>query len=152
MLIAAHSISGGVVGEAIGNPFLAILFGFVSHFLLDLIPHFDTTDDGKLTKRQLILIGIDGSIGLAIIVYLLMGYTIDPVSFLAGAFGAIIPDLFDNVKLWEVSFRKSKFGEPFHAFHELVHSNLNINHWKLGAFTQILVILISIFLYLQYVV
>ena len=152
MLIAAHSIAGGVVGEAIGHPIAALFVGFILHFLLDAIPHFDTTDDGKLTKRQLIFIGIDGSIGLAIVIYLLLGHSIDQISFIAGAIGSLIPDFLDNVKLWEEKFRSSRFGGSFHKFHELIHINISKNYWKLGIFTQMLVVAISIFLYLQFVV
>ena len=153
MLIAAHSIVGGVVGEAIGHPIAALLLGFILHFVLDAIPHFDTTDGGKLTKRQLIFIGVDGSLGLVIIIYLLLGHSIDPVSFIAGSFGSLIPDLLDNVKFWEKKFRVSKYGSKFHAFHgsmEIIR--LGWKHWKLGVFTQVLVVLISIVIYLKFIV
>ena len=38
MLLASHIIVSGLLGAATKNYFLAAVFGFVSHYILDFIP------------------------------------------------------------------------------------------------------------------
>jgi len=147
MLIAAHSISAGVVGEVIRNPILAFLLGFVLHFVLDAIPHFDTTDDGKFTKRQAVLLAIDGIIGLVFLVYLYMNSSFR-LSFMAGVFGGLLPDILDNVPWWEEKFRSSKFGSVFHSFHDKIQS-IKLKP-ILGISIQYIIIIISICIFLTF--
>ncbi len=35
-----HALTGAVIGLTVVNPWLAIPFAFLSHFILDVIPHF----------------------------------------------------------------------------------------------------------------
>jgi len=39
MIAAAHIITGGVIGTAVSNPWLAIPLAVVSHYVLDFVPH-----------------------------------------------------------------------------------------------------------------
>lgn len=41
MVLATHLITGAALGQVVGNPVLALFSGFLSHFLLDAIPHWD---------------------------------------------------------------------------------------------------------------
>ena len=41
MLLLAHVVTGAVIGETIKNPILVSLFAFVSHFILDAVPHWN---------------------------------------------------------------------------------------------------------------
>lgn len=145
MLLAVHSVSAGVAGEVIGNPIFAFLLGFLLHFVLDAIPHFDTTDEGKFTKRQICLLAVDGAIGAAILIYLLI-YSSHHLAFVAGVFGGLLPDLLDNIPWWEDRFRSSWFGKKFHQFHDYIQSV------KLkpifGILVQYLIIIISICVFL----
>lgn len=117
MLLGAHLIAGATAGEAINNPYLAFAAGIILHFILDAIPHFDTTDEHKLTVRQIVLIAIDGIIGFAILIFCYHDFSIHKMSYLIGALGGILPDLFDNVPFWNEQFQKSKFGKRFHRVH-----------------------------------
>lgn len=40
MTAVNHIATGALIGTAIGNPWLALPVAFVSHFMLDAIPHF----------------------------------------------------------------------------------------------------------------
>jgi hypothetical protein len=42
MTLTTHATLGAVIGRATGNPVLAFIFGFISHFLIDMVPHGDT--------------------------------------------------------------------------------------------------------------
>jgi hypothetical protein len=122
MLFSTHAMVAGAVGKYLGNPVLAFLLGIVLHLVLDSIPHYDTTDDGKLTKRQLALVGFD-----IIVFILLVIFVVKPMFSLSnpfwwGAFGGVLPDLFDCVPFWNKSFRRTKFGKKFHRFHDKIQS------------------------------
>lgn len=120
MLIAVHSVAGGIVGESLGNPVLAFLAGFVLHFILDAIPHEYEHDDKKMSVLDISLLIID--IIITVIVwrkYFGAGLNLQS-SFFWGALGGIFPDLLDNIPILKLYFRKTKFGKVFHNFHENV--------------------------------
>ncbi|MBU0646324.1 hypothetical protein KJ611_02500 [Patescibacteria group bacterium] len=54
MTITTHAAIGAVIGRISGNPILAFLFGFFSHFIVDMIPHGDTglSDNFRVFKRK----------------------------------------------------------------------------------------------------
>jgi len=122
MLFGPHLLTGAVAGEYIDNPYLAFAAGIILHFIVDAIPHFDTTDEGKLTFRQITLIVVEGIIGFTVLYFCYQNFSIHKISFLAGAFGGIFPDLLDNVPFWEKSFQKTAFGRAFHNLHSRVQS------------------------------
>lgn len=147
MLLGSHLLTGAAVGEAVGNPFLAFLLGFILHFVIDAIPHFDPADDNKLTFRQILLVAVEGSIGIAILIYCYLNFSSNKAGFLAGAFGSILPDLMDNVPFWDKSFQKTRFGKAFHNFHNRLQlTKLNP---VLGLSVQLITV-ISGFLLLRY--
>lgn len=117
MLLGAHLIVGAVAGEYVNNPFLAFAAGIILHFILDAIPHYDTTDEGKITKRQMVLIAIDGIISLVILYYCFSNLSTHQLSFVTGSFGGILPDILDNVFWWQKKFRSTKFGKAFNKLH-----------------------------------
>ena len=120
MLIASHSLVSGYVGEKLGNPFLAFLVGIMLHFILDAIPHYDTTDKGKMTLRQILLIVVDGLIGFWIVCLYCSKMGLN-YSFIAGVIGGLLPDIFDNSPLWSKKFRNTKHGHKLHQLHQAMH-------------------------------
>ena len=141
MLFASHAILAGTIGSKINSPMPAFLVGVILHFILDAMPHYDTTDGGKFTFRQNALIGADLIIFAIIILWL------RPTShaFWWGALGGILPDILDYCPIWKKKLRGTGFGKFFHKLHEGVH-------WHsagpfLGIMAQIAVIIISIYLY-----
>lgn len=141
MLIAAHAIAAGTVGTYISNPILAFLLGIILHFVLDFVPHYDTTDEGKFTPRQIALILTDFLLFLLIIIFVIKPS--DP-SFWWGAFGGIFPDFLDINPLWNKAFRKTAFGKSFHKFHEKIQRYRA--SFVPGISVQMLVILISLWM------
>lgn len=139
MLIASHMLVAGYVGERIGDPVLAFFVGIIIHFLLDLVPHYDTTDDGKFTFRQISLLVIDGIIGLVIVYQVLLGNNFN-ASYIAGAIGGLVPDILDNSPFWKKAFRRTIFGKKLHLLHKLVHGKQPIIY--LGLSIQIIIIIV----------
>lgn len=147
MLFAAHAIPAGYVGEMIGNPFLAFLAGIIIHFVLDSIPHYDTTDGGKYTFRQYALVLTDLAIGISIVLFVLKPEISFKSSFLWGAFGGILPDILDVVPFIRNYYRKTKWGAAVHKFHD------GIQRIRLkpipGLLVQAFVIILFSYLYLR---
>lgn len=148
MLFTAHVIPAAYIGEKIGNPILAFLVGIFIHFLLDSIPHYDTTDKGKYTFRQWALVLVDFAIGLLIIFGLIQPAYNLKSPFLWGAFGGILPDLFDCLPFIRELFWKTKFGKAFHSF----SCKIQAKHLKPipGLLIQVFVIILFSYLYLHY--
>lgn len=81
MCIYTHVTAGALVGSLAPNSGLALVFGIVSHGVLDLFPHFDFP---KI--RVEILLGV-----LALVLVIWAGGPTAPV--LLGAIGGVLPDL-----------------------------------------------------------
>jgi hypothetical protein len=64
-----HVITGAVIGAGLSNPFLALPVAFLSHILLDVIPHFGYEDhlDKKLKISLLIDLAFASSLLLLIL-------------------------------------------------------------------------------------
>lgn len=143
MLIAAHSLAGGMIGDQLGNPFWAFFVGVISHFILDTIPHYDTTDGGKMTLRQILFVCIDGLLGLSILFFIIKPDLNFESSFLWGAVGGIFPDFLDNVPFWKKCFQKTGFGKNFHKFHADIQFKKTGPFY--GIFVQVIVIVFSMY-------
>ncbi len=61
MTATGHAVIGTVIAAKIGNPALAIPIAFASHFVADMIPHWDTATNSRKKTRKKIFIesGID---------------------------------------------------------------------------------------------
>lgn len=83
-----HALTGAVIAGAIGNPIIALPVAFVSHFLLDGLPHFGEGVHAlsKLTKSVWLL---DFFLLSCLMLFLLLSQN---WIFFAGAFAAISPD------------------------------------------------------------
>lgn len=87
MSITAHAAIGAAVGTYFDSPTLASAAGFVSHILVDLVPHYDPP---LLEKKQLFstklclyfLLLVDFSLGILILWYCLQFGT--PAMFWGG--------------------------------------------------------------------
>jgi hypothetical protein len=141
MIISVHFLAGGVVGEAIGNPFFAFLLGIALHFVLDAIPHFDNVlKNGKWNYKQVIFTALD----VAATAWILFVYLKPDHNFtnplLWGALGGVLPDLLDNIPFLTV--RNTKFGKLLHKFHLKIHAKTP--GWIVGSITQIIVVILFV--------
>ena len=113
MLITNHVLSGAVIGAVAPDVRQAAALGFLSHFVLDGLPHFGV-DDEHLLKVAV----PDGLVGLAAIALVARATPRDRLlPVLAGIFGACLPDL---DKPGRVFFDRS----PFPAWFDAVHARI----------------------------
>jgi len=124
MFLSVHTCAGAVIGRFSPNPIVAFLLGFLSHFLLDIIPHgdmkiYDVYRSGKILRRMVAIIALDGIFSIYVAVLVLIGDNRfgNEMNIAAGIFGSVLPDLF--VMFYEVT--KIKILKKFHEFHFKLH-------------------------------
>ena len=124
MTLTTHATLGAVIGGATGNPVLAFIFGFISHFLIDMIPHGDTgmSDNFRIhkckQKRAVAYVLVDGVIALLFVLMLANTRDIDSMrTFTWGIVGGVLPDLI--VGLYEIT--KSPLLRGFTRMHFYFH-------------------------------
>jgi hypothetical protein len=159
MTLTTHALAGGLVGAvAAENPAAAALFGFMSHFLLDAIPHWDYTlgsshenNDDPLKNdinvknphfmTDLLKIGIDIVIGLAVVILIFYKNPFLLTGALIGAMFAILPDPLQFI------YMKTKV-EPFtiiQKFHIFISTKIKLQHRPiLGISTQLAIVAVLI--------
>lgn len=94
MTATAHALVGGAIAATIPDPALGITLSFVSHPLLDMIPHWDLGWGwrGKNKFTLLVESGLDLLLGI-ILAYFLFGRHISLIYFLACIFASEFWDL-----------------------------------------------------------
>ncbi len=124
MTLTTHATLGAVLAKAAGNPLMAFVFGFISHFLVDMIPHGDSgiSDNFRVHKRRrkqaVAYVAVDAVI--AVIFVLILANTRDISSmrtFTWGIIGGVLPDLI--VGVYELT--KAPFLKWFNTMHFFFH-------------------------------
>lgn len=102
MIELPHTIVGAAIATKIGNPALALPIALLSHFVLDLTPHWnphlnkEIKEYGHVTKRTTVIIVGDVVLSLISGFYLASLALPDVNKFLiilAGCFLAVLPDV-----------------------------------------------------------
>lgn len=146
MFLVVHGAVGIVAGQAIGSPAAAFVAGFLSHALVDIIPHGDTPRAGiQWSKKRLVIAGGIDIILTAVMLGLLAmdGRAVLTIPALAGLAGGITPDLLQVPGLVSQSPIARGYLRVHHFFHNLISSR-----WELpvigGMIVQAAVLAITI--------
>ncbi len=96
MFLTVHTPLGIIIGQSVANPILAFVFGLISHYILDLIPHGDT----KVPKKYLnpIHIAFAGLVDLfVILIYIIFLISLNvellQLNIILAVFGSWVPDI-----------------------------------------------------------
>jgi hypothetical protein len=104
MLELPHAIVGATIATKVSNPFLSLPLAFLSHFLLDILPHWnphiftEMQASGKISKKSVVIIFLDALMALLFGLFLAFRFwpKIDRVTIiLLGSFLAVAPDLIE---------------------------------------------------------
>lgn len=92
MLETPHALVGMVIVAAIPNPWVSLPLAFLSHFAVDMLPHWNWQPDA----RPLSLLGITLDLILLEIILARLAFQ-SPLQWglVGGAFFAILPDLLE---------------------------------------------------------
>ena len=125
MFLTVHSAAGLLIAEQTNNIWLAFSLGFLSHFLLDMIPHGDNTlvkekfkfsdNEIRLLKR---LTGTDVLImGVMLLSLYLTGHLPDIWLAAWAVAGTILPDFLQGIYV----LTKTKLLEKYFSIHWNLH-------------------------------
>lgn len=122
MMLITHAVVGAAIGHAVGGPWAALMLGFASHFLLDLLPHgdaylIDHYRKGKNINLSAVYLIVDtlATAGFVWIVAL-SPYGRGGWPF-AGIVGATLPDFM----VWLAEMMPARALRAYFEFHEWVH-------------------------------
>ncbi len=149
MFLTVHATVGAIIGQYSPNIWLAFIFGVISHYLLDAIPHGDETLGGKdkknVSKKDIIFIikiaSLDGTTMSIFLAYLyFQGFINISLPILAGVAGSIVPDFMNGIYL----LTKSKFLEKSSLFHFNLHFIFKTSvSLKVGLVIQFIFLLVA---------
>ena len=127
MYLTAHAAAGAAAaGLLTANPLVAFGLGWLSHYVVDFIPHGDEAagewvSRGNEVRRLTLLFSIDALVLAALVAAQVMARGFSWVT-LAAAAGSTVPDV-----LWglEKLFGRRLFG-PLQQLHGRVHNALGL--------------------------
>lgn len=163
MYISVHGTIGAIIGSTTGSVGLAFLFGVISHFVCDFIPHGDMRTDEvvrylsserdpkKRHDRAFRIAALADTLLLTVLSGLLLfrGQG-DPVPVAAGIIGAIVPDLLMGVEevlrrhAWYARTPLKWMFDRLHAFHYGTHLVLPHPPYLVGFGVQALLLVVSL--------
>ena len=116
MLVTNHVLAGALIGSAARGPVSAFVAGVVSHFLMDVTPHWGD-EDRRTFLRVAVADGLVGATALALVNRLAPATRRTRVT--AGMLGAAFPDL-DKPSL--LFFGMSPFPDAFDTWHRQIQT------------------------------
>jgi len=156
MILTPHAVFGAALASALHlSPAYALAAGFVSHLLLDTIPHWDyhlksgsrdplnplnndISASNPNFRQDLMKIAFDACLGVGLSLFFLsLGVGVPILSVLAGAIGGILPDALQFVYM---KIRREPFTSLQHLHTVIMHSTKEIENPTKG------LVLYSIFL------
>ena len=130
MLETPHALVGMAVVTLIPNPLISLPLAFISHFIVDMLPHWNWKPD----TRPLSLLGIIlDLILLEIIAVYLIARSSQPIILAAGSFFAILPDLLEAPYIF-LGF-ENKYLQKLLKFQKSLQNNVSVLP---GILTQVL--------------
>jgi hypothetical protein len=155
MMAISHGLVGAAIATAVPDPILSGGLILVSHYLLDLIPHWDFgTDWKKRSVTQTGLMAIGDTIAAYVVTYILFHNQLSmPVIFLAVSISNL-PDwliapyfMFFSSKDGYHKSRGGSFGSAYGKFLEFEETFMHTKaKFTQGVLTQITTILFFFFL------
>ena len=145
MLVTFHAAAGAIIGEHVDSPFWAFGWGFLSHFLLDYIPHGDRSHItqfamGQRLKWLFATRAADGIFTLLLIIFFFQTKLfLHPVAVAWGIVGGVLPDYI--VGIYE--FSKWKPLKKFYYYHHLIHNaweRMGLTFWHANFWQAVLIL------------
>lgn len=127
MFVTTHVAIGALVGASFPSRALAFVLGFISHFLVDMIPHgdehmLDGYKSGNKVRRAIAYVTVD-AVAAIYVLMLILGSTPEAVSPFVkwGIAGSVLPDVL--VAIYEATKFKP-FFRKFTAWHHRNHHHI----------------------------
>lgn len=128
MFLTVHTIAGAAIANFAPNIFLAFIGGFLSHFLLDMIPHGDEKLNIPKDKKEQIFRLIKFTALDLVIVFLLFATLLrplllaKPLIIITGVFASMLPDFLMAIHI----LMPSVFTRAYSKIHTFNHQAFGI--------------------------
>lgn len=151
MTSTAHAIVAGAIASKFPDPMVAASVSFISHFVMDLIPHWDMGTNWKGRKKHAtgVLAILETMTGITI-AYLVYNARVPLPHLALSVFVSLLPDWLEAP--WFLFFARRNHQKPYrHAriFERIcygIYKGEGVFHTKaqfpFGVFTQILTVLL----------
>jgi hypothetical protein len=148
MMATPHLVAGAAIGKAVRQPWLALPLALVSHQVLDMVPHLDAHGmfgirGAGAQPAEVAFAALDVLLGVTLVVWATASQPGRARMWWAAVF-ALLPDIIDNVPLWQSWFRATRLGGAFTAFHHTWQANVPPAQWPLGLGTQIVLVMVLV--------
>ncbi len=150
MILTGHLLIGGAIGVVATtlcpSPWvvpLSLGLGILSHHLLDWLPHTDAATfwpDPRAVPALAVAVVAGEVAGGVLLTSTLLLAQHTSWAFAAGAVGGILPDMLDEMQLWQQRFRRTQLGALWHRWHLRLHCADMANQWRLGLVVDALVV------------
>lgn len=128
MLYIIHILLGILIALIFNNPLLIIPLAFLSHFLLDMMPHwdgefdkkdFEKTGVAKIKKSDIYIRSIDFISSICLLTYFFISS--NNYNILYGAFFSLLPDF---LKIgYYTKIKKNKYFKKYLNFHSKIQKD-----------------------------
>ncbi|MDD2823359.1 MAG: hypothetical protein PHQ59_04755 [Candidatus Daviesbacteria bacterium] len=96
MTATAHALIGGAVASTISNPELGLSLAFISHPLLDLIPHWDFANNWRAKDKFILFIEASADLTFGVLLsYILFGQNVNLWYFFGCIFVSEVWDIIE---------------------------------------------------------
>lgn len=151
MLSTPHLLAGAAIGSTVGGPGTAFAFGLLSHLLLDMVPHadsdlLDVPGPGGIRPVDYFPVALDIVLGAVSVAYFAFSQNHISENVMAGALGAITPDMVSLVPFWSPTLIKIPVFKQLHQLHMwLGYKNTGKRQGMLfGVLTQFVVLILAV--------
>src|ERR1043165_3035207 len=129
-----HAATGALVAVAVHNPWVGLPAAFLSHFAIDVIPHWDYYEKNFMMKQVALAIDITFTLGLLLI----LAVTVDAPRrlIIAGGVLGISPDLMWAPFLITGKSSKTHKKTPLHLARRF-HFWIQIKEFAQGLYIEI---------------
>lgn len=143
MTATAHALIGASLAVNIANPYIGIPVAIISHFLADLIPHWDagTNHKRKTMMRLRLEAAADVLVGFALVFLIFRNLVDSPIYLFAMVIAAQSPDWLEAPS-WMFGFKVP----PFSWLDWLGHKLQSRMQLPWGLVTQIVVVGLVLYL------
>lgn len=113
MTATAHALVGGAIASTIPDPAIGLSLAFISHPLLDLIPHWDFAENWRTKNKVKLFFEASADLGVGVLIsYILFGANINFWYFFACILASEIWDLLE-APYWILGWKFPPFSWIF---------------------------------------
>jgi hypothetical protein len=123
MVLLAHTLTGAVIGLKIKSPLIVIILCFVSHFILDRLPHTNLSIPKKIDPFQ--IIGTFPDVLPSICLYLVFLY-VYPTHWINITLGVAFAILVDIMSLFRLLPRIDKYLKWLYNLHDKIQGRTSL--------------------------